>query len=79
MTLYPLKNSGAGYTDPASEGGVSYGSITQTAVLPVEEFTQQLNIRVRGRQMAVKVSSDALGVQWQLGSPRLDMRPDGRR
>ena len=79
MTLYPLKNSGAGYTDPASEGGVSYGSITQTAVLPVEKFTQQLNIRVRGRQMAVKVSSDTLGVQWQLGSPRLDMRPDGKR
>lgn len=79
MTFYPLKNSGSGYTDPASEGGSSSGSVTRTATVPIEEFTQQVNIRVRGRQMVVKVSSDGLGVQWQLGSPRLDMRADGRR
>jgi hypothetical protein len=36
-------------------------------------------IRARARQMALKIVSDTLGVQWQLGSPRLDVRPDGRR
>jgi len=79
MTFYPLKNSGSGYTSPASAGGTSSGTITRTATVPVEAFTEQINTRVRGRQLAVKVSSDAVGVQWQLGSPRLDMRPDGRR
>jgi len=79
MTLYPLKNPGSGYNDPASEGGVNYANITRTATVPIEQFTQQLNTRVRGRQLAVKISSEDLGVQWQLGSPRLDMRPDGRR
>ena len=79
MTFYPLKNSGAGYTDPTSEGGVDNGTITRTATVPVEKYTGQIDTRVRGRQMAIKVSSNALGVQWQLGSPRLDMRADGRR
>ena len=79
MTLYPLNNSGSGYNNPASEGGVSFANVTRTATLPVEAFTQQLNIRVRARQLAVKVSSSAVGVQWQLGQPRIDTRPDGRR
>ena len=79
MTFFPLKNSGSGYTSPASAGGTSSGTITRTAVVPVEAFTEQINTRVRGRQMAIKISSGELGVQWQLGSPRLDMRPDGRR
>lgn len=42
-------------------------------------FTNQVFIRARGRQLALKVSSDDLGVQWQLGSPRLDARPDGKQ
>jgi len=79
MTLYPLKNSGSGYSDPASVGGVSYGAVTRTATLPVEEYTGQINTRVRGRQLAFKISSADLGVQWQLGSPRIDIRADGRR
>jgi hypothetical protein len=52
----------------------------------VQQFTQQVYVRIRGRQMAFKVSSgttgsttDGLGVQWQLGAPRIDIRPDGRR
>ena len=45
----------------------------------IEQYTGQLNVRARGRQMVMKVESSGLGVQWQLGSPRLDMRPDGRR
>jgi len=79
MTLYPLQNSGSGYNDPLSVGGSAYAGITRTAQVPVEEFTGQVFVRVRGRQLAYKVSSDALGVAWQLGSPRLDIRADGRR
>ena len=79
MYLLPLQNSGSGYNDPASVGGVNNATITRTAVLPIEEFTGQINTRVRGRQLAMKVESTALGVQWQLGAPRLDIRPDGRR
>ena len=47
--------------------------------MPVEKYTTQVNTRVRGRQLSIKVQSDALGVQWQLGAPRLDIRSDGRR
>jgi len=79
LTLYPLQNSGSGYNNPASLGGSDNGVITRTATVPVEQFTGQVNIRVRGRQMAMKISSDGLGVAWQLGSPRLDLRPDGRK
>jgi hypothetical protein len=79
MTLLPLKNSGSGYTSPTSAGGVDSGTITRTAVLPIEKFTGQIYTRVRGRQLAMKIESTGLGVAWQLGAPRLDMRPDGRR
>lgn len=79
MYLLPLKNSGSGYTTPASVGGSNHYDVTRTAVLPVEEFTGQIFTRVRGRQMAMKIESTGLGVTWQLGAPRLDMRPDGRR
>ena len=79
FTLFPLQNSGSGYNDPASEGGNSTGAVTRSATAPVEKYTNRLDIRVRGRQMAFKVESTAIGVQWQLGSPRLDMRIDGRR
>ena len=79
MSLLPLKNAGSGYNSPTSEGGSNQGTITRTATLPVEAFTGQLDTRVRGRQLAVKIESTDLGVTWQLGTPRLDMRPDGRR
>ena len=79
MTLLPLKNSGSGYTSPASVGGSNSAGITRTATLPIEAFTGQVYTRVRGRQMAMKIESNELGVTWQLGAPRLDMRPDGRR
>jgi len=45
----------------------------------VQQFTEQVFVRVRGRQMALKVVSNDLGVAWQLGVPRIDTRPDGRR
>jgi hypothetical protein len=79
MTLLPLQNSGSGYNNPASLGGSDNGVITRTATVPIEQFTGQVNVRVRGRQLSLKMASDAVGVQWQLGSPRLDIRPDGRK
>ena len=79
FTLIPLKNSGSGYTDPQSVGGESYATVTRTATIPVEAFTGQVYTRVRGRQMVLKVESDGLGTAWQLGAPRIDIRPDGRR
>jgi hypothetical protein len=85
MYLLPLKNSGSGYSvnkptnDNHSVANQSYASITRIATLPVEEFTGQVFTRVRGRQMAMKIESTQLGVAWQLGAPRIDMRPDGRR
>ena len=85
MYLLPLSNSGSGYlvnpnpNDNHSVGGTSSAAITRTAVVPVEKFTGQVYTRVRGRQLAIKVESTDLGVNWQLGLPRLDARPDGRR
>jgi hypothetical protein len=79
MYLLPLKNSGSGYTDPPSVGGSNNATITRTAVIPIEQFTGQVFTRVRARQMAMKVESTGVGVTWQLGAPRIDTRPDGRR
>ena len=79
MYLRPMQNSGSGYNDPASIGGNSNATVTRTAVLPIEAFTGQIYTRVRGRQMAMEVRSTATGVTWQLGSPRIDIKQDGRR
>ncbi len=78
LTLIPMVNSGAGYTTPASVGGSSTASITRSATVPIEAFTGQVYVRVRGRQLILKLSSDTLGTTWQMGTPRLDIRPDGR-
>jgi hypothetical protein len=79
MTLYPMQNSGSGYNDPTSIAGSDNAAVTRTATVPIEKYTGQVYIRVRGRQMIMKISSTALGVQWQLGYPRIDIRQDGRR
>jgi hypothetical protein len=79
MTLLPLQSSGSGYNNPLSVGGSASAAITRTAVLPIEQFTGIVYTRVRGRQMSMKVESTELGVAWQLGSPRIDIKPDGRR
>ena len=55
------------------------GDAIRTASSPVETFTNQLHLRARGRSFALRVESDALGTKWKLGSPRIDLRPDGRR
>jgi hypothetical protein len=79
MYLLPMANSGSGYNNPASVGGTNSAVVSRIATVPIEEFTGQVYTRVRGRQMAIKMESTGLGVQWQLGSPRIDVRPDGRR
>ncbi len=84
MQLLPLQNSGSGYNNPLSVGGTSSTAslpvtATQTYPIDLDTFTGQINIRVRGRQMSMRITSNTLGTQWQLGSPRVDVRPDGRR
>lgn len=53
--------------------------VTRTSTVPVEQYTNQVFIRARARQMGFKIQSTDLGVQWQLGAPRLDGRADGKR
>lgn len=77
--LLPLQSSGSGRNDPLSEGGSNSGTVTRSATVPVEKYTTQVDTRVRGRQLSIKVQSDSLGVKWQLGAPRLDIRADGKR
>lgn len=79
MYLKPMQNSGSGYNVPPSLGGSDNATITRTAVVPIEAFTGQVYIRVRGRQISMEYRSTTLGVQWQAGSPRIDIRQDGRR
>lgn len=83
--LQPLANSGSGYNVPKSIAGPTAdatanvtGSVPVTSV-DVDQYTGQVYIRVRGRQMSIKVSCDTQGTQWQLGAPRIDLRTDGRR
>jgi hypothetical protein len=79
MTLYPMQNSGSGYNSPLSVGGNAYATSTRTSTYPIEQYTGQIYTRVRGRQMAFKIEGNQLGLQWQLGAPRIDIRNDGRR
>ena len=74
MTIRPKRFSGSAYTNTASE---TQSVVANTAT--VDQYTEQVFIRARGRQMALKIASEDLGVQWQLGSLRLDVRPDGKR
>jgi len=54
-------------------------TVTQSATTPVEQFTTETYVRLRGRAFALKVDSTMADIQWRLGSPRVDVRPDGRR
>lgn len=79
MTVTPLRNSGSGYTSPASLGSSNSADVIRTASVPIEQFTGQVFIRVRGRQFTFKIESNQLDTTWQLGKMRLDIRTDGRR
>lgn len=79
ISLTPRKDAGAPRGNPASVGGKSEGNVSRSKTVPVEEFTEQVNVRLRGRQMSMRIESDGLGVAWQLGKPRFDIKPDGKR
>jgi hypothetical protein len=66
---------------PRNFSGAAYGTSPSQRVIEaqIDQYTNQIFLRARSRQMGFKISSEDLGVQWQLGSPRLDGRPDGRR
>ena len=55
------------------------GTISKTASVPLEQFTDQVHLRLRGRSFALRMESQSAGVTWRLGSPRVDIRPDGRQ
>ena len=74
MSLLGLTNSGSGVVNTAS-ALVTKGS----NFVITEEFTGQIYTRIRGRQMIFKIASNQINTQWQLGSPRIDIRADGRR
>ena len=53
--------------------------VEKTASIPVEQFTEQVHVRLRGRSFAFKIESSDTGVAWRLGSPRVEVQPDGMR
>jgi len=73
MTMRPRNFPGSNYIT------TNEPDVDRSTTVPVEQYTEQVFIRARARQMAFKIESDELNVQWQLGAPRLDARPDGRR
>jgi hypothetical protein len=79
FTVLPRANPGAPYGSSNNPDVVSAQNYQNQRTYEIQQFTQQVYVRIRGRQMAFKVSSDEIGVQWQLGVPRIDIRPDGRR
>ena len=73
FTLQARKGPGSTYSNTSS------GSSTRTATTPVEQFTDLVNVRLRGRSFNMKLESTEQGVAWKLGTPRVDIRPDGRK
>ena len=79
MQVKPRQNSGTPYGVANNPTVVSADNFSTVPVYTIQEFTGQVYTRLRGRQMAFKIESSTLGTQWQLGSPRIDIRNDGRR
>ena len=79
MTFLPRQNPGAAYGQSNNPSVTSTQNYLSQREYIVQQFTQQIYTRARGRQMAFKLQSTGLGVQWQSGIQRLDTRPDGRR
>jgi hypothetical protein len=77
--MRPRKNPGAAYKASNSPSVTSAQSYSPERTYEVQEFTELVYTRVRGRQMAFRIESDTLGTQWQLGVPKLDIRADGGR
>ena len=79
MTVRPRRNSGTNYGTADSPDVQSDQNYSSQRNYDVQLFDGQVYTRLRGRQMAFRISSTDLGVAWQLGSPRIDIRNDGRR
>lgn len=79
MRVKPRQNSGAPYGTADNPQVTSGNDFATSPVYNIQEFTGQVYTRLRGRQLAFRIESDSLGVAWQLGSPRIDIRNDGRR
>jgi hypothetical protein len=75
MTIQPRNFPGSNYNTVATDSQ----NVIRTSTSPIDQYTQQVFIRARARQISFEISSDTAGVQWQLGAPRMDVRPDGRR
>ena len=73
FTLQARNGPGSPYSN------TSAGTSTRTATAPVEQFTDLVDVRLRGRSFNMKLESTGQGVMWKLGTPRVDIRPDGRR
>jgi hypothetical protein len=78
FTVRPKQNPGSGYGAALSPTVTSTQSYAGQTTYNVQQFTEIIYSRVRGRQMAFKIESNSVGTQWQLGVPRIDVRPDGR-
>jgi hypothetical protein len=79
MTVKPRQNSGTPYSQANNPRVTSADNYGTSQIYNIQEFTGQVYTRLRGRQLAFRIESDGLGVSWQLGVPRIDIRPDGRR
>jgi len=79
MTVLPRVNSGTPYGTPDNPRVLSTQNYSVQKTYAVQQFTGQVYTRIRGRQMAFRIESNNLGVAWQMGYPRIDIRPDGRR
>ena len=73
FTIRSRDFGGDSFTESPSDSAV------RTATSPVEQYTDTLDLRARGRQMSIRIENTATGVKWRLGAPRIDVRPDGRR
>lgn len=80
FTIKARNFPGDNYQTTNAEGQTPSRAVVRTATVPVEQYTHQVFLRARARQMALRIeSAGVLGVSWQLGAPRFDLRADGRR
>jgi hypothetical protein len=79
LTVYPRNFPGTAYLPAPSPTITSTQNYQNVRTYAVQQFTPQVYTRVRGRQMAFEISSNTLGVQWQMGNMRIDLRQDGRK
>jgi hypothetical protein len=78
MAVAVTKFPGAA-TQTTDVAGATLTRGVTTSATTIDQYTNQVFIRARGRQMNFKISSDTVGTQWQLGDTRVDAKPDGLR